>query len=33
VVRTLDRLDIAYPRPDARRRRELAALRRKLERG
>jgi len=32
VVRALETLDMAYPRADARRRRELAALRRQLER-
>jgi len=32
VVRALQSLELAYPRPDARRRRELAALRRKLAR-
>jgi len=32
VVRALESLDMAYPRADARRRRELAALRRRLER-
>ena len=30
IVETLKKLDMAYPRPDAKRRRELAALRRRL---
>jgi PPK2 family polyphosphate:nucleotide phosphotransferase len=33
AVRALDTLDMAYPRPDAARRRELLALRRQLARG
>ena len=33
VVRTLDALDMAYPKPDPARRRELLALRRQLARG
>ena len=33
VVRALESLDMAYPRPDAARRRELLALRRQLARG
>jgi hypothetical protein len=30
IVETLKKLDMAYPQPDAGRRRELAALRRQL---